>query len=128
MKRVFTALCFLSIPILSQAQPVVIGNTTYDFQTYSGNHNRIVAYTDGKITAGWLGSDGFAATFNDRGMFVNHFNGASWGAFPANRAESKKSYDGDLLRVLDHEVVVTDEASTVMVHKNSRAGFYFFGG
>ena len=94
MKRVFTALCFLSIPILSQAQPVVIGNTTYDFQTYSGNHNRIVAYTDGKITAGWLGSDGFAATFNDRGMFVNHFNGASWGAFPANRAESKKSYDG----------------------------------
>jgi PKD repeat protein len=122
MKRVFTALCFLSIPILSQAQPVVIGNTTYDFQTYSGNHNRIVAYTDGKITAGWLGSDGFAATFNDRGMFVNHFNGASWGAFPANRAESKKSYDGDLLRVLDHEVVVTDEASTVMVHKNSSAG------
>lgn len=122
MKKLLTIVFVLSIPLLTLAQPTVIGTTTYDFQTYSGNHNRVVAYTDGKVTAGWLGSDGFAAAFNDRGMFTNYFNGSTWGAFPSTRAEDKKSYDGDLLRVMDHEVIVTDETSTIMVHRNSAVG------
>jgi PKD repeat protein len=119
----FITFCFLIlISSFTKAQPTVIGNTTYDYQTYSGNHNRMIAYSDGSVSAGWLGSDGFAAAYNDRGMFYNHFNGVSWGAFPSNRAETKKSYDGDLLRVLDYEVVVTDATSTIMVHRNSTAG------
>lgn len=108
--------------VATYAQTTIVGNTTFDFQSYWGNHNRLVVYPDGKISAAWIGSDGFGAAFNDRGMFYNHFNGTSWGAFPTGRIEGEKTYFGELISVGDHEVIISDEATRLLVHENSAPG------
>jgi len=122
MKKIFTAILFSSIAISSFAQPIAIGNTTFDFQSYWGNHNRIIAYPDDKVSAAWIGSDGFGASFSDRGMFFNHFNGVAWGTFPTGRIEGEKTYFGELIQVLNHEVIISDEATRLLVHENSTIG------
>lgn len=103
-------------------QTTIVGNTTFDFQSYWGNHNRLVVYPDGKVSAAWIGSDGFGAAFNDRGMFFNHYNGTTWGAFPTGRIEGEKTYFGELIAVGDHEVIISDEATRLLVHANSAPG------
>lgn len=122
MKRLFIVVAFAFLSLNAIAQPIAIGNTTFDFQSYWGNHNRMVAYPDGKVSAAWVGSDGFGAGFTDRGMFFNHFNGISWGAFPTGRIEGEKTYFGELLQVLNHEVIISDQATRLLVHKNSTIG------
>lgn len=104
------------------AQPTLIGNTTFDFQSYWGNHNRLLVYPDGKVSAAWIGSDGFGAAFGDRGMFFNHYNGAAWGAFPSGRIEDEKTYFGELIRVLGHEMILSDETSRILLNANSATG------
>lgn len=123
MKIAFTfSLLLMIVTANMQAQPVLVGNTTFDFQSYWANHNRLLVYTDGTVSASWVGSDGFGAAFNDRGMFYNHYNGAAWGAFPSGRLEDEKTYFGELLQVMDHEVVISDEATRLLVNRNSTIG------
>ncbi len=104
------------------SQTTIIGNSTFDFQSYYANHNRVIAYGDGTVSAAWVGSDGYAAAFNDRGMFYNHYNGAAWGAFPDTRIETQKTYFGELLSVMSHEMIVSDDVSKIRVYANTAAG------
>ncbi len=106
----------------SQA-PVAIGNTTYDFQTYSANNNHIIAYPDGKVSAAWMGSDGFGASFTDLGTFFNHYNGSVWGSFPTGRVEGGvKTYSTEILRVMDHELILADDVSKLRLYENTSIG------
>lgn len=122
MNRIFTLLLFLSCALQAHTQTTIVGNTTFDFQSYWGNHNRLIVYPDDRVSAAWIGSDGFGAAFNDRGMFFNHFNGTSWGAFPTGRIEDEKTYFGELIKVGDHEVIVSDEATRLLINANSAPG------
>lgn len=123
MMKAFTISILLMIVTAGlSAQTTLVGNTTFDFQSYWANHNRLLVYPDGKVSTAWVGSDGFGAAFNDRGMFYNHFNGTSWGAFPSGRLEDQKTYFGELLKVMGHEVVISDETTRLLVNKNSTVG------
>ncbi len=87
----------------------VIGRTSYDVQTNNGSKHRVKVYDDGTISALWTGSTDFsgALTFTDRGMFFNYFDGVSWGPYPTTRVETVRTGFGDLVTVMDHEVVVS---------------------
>lgn len=50
-----------------------------------------------------------ALTFADRGMFYNHYDAGMWGAWPAARVETVKTGFGELIRVDDHEVMLSHD-------------------
>ena len=90
-KRILLPLLLISSSVaFSQT---IIGNTSYDVQSNNAAKHRISVYDDGSISAAWTGSTDYAVgtTNPDRGMFFNHYNGATWGAFPATRVESTKT-------------------------------------
>lgn len=72
--------------IFSREREVVIGQTTYDVQTYASMPRFLASFGEGEISAIW----GFglqAADYPDRGTAYNHYDGAAWGAAPASRIE-----------------------------------------
>ena len=93
----------------------IIGTTSYDVQTNNGAKHRISVYDDGRISAAWTGSTDYAVgtTNPDRGMFFNHYNGATWGAFPAARVETTKTGFGEIITVMDHEVMIAHDGAVV---------------
>ncbi len=101
---------FLSVSLFAQTN---IGTTTYDVQTNNGAKHRIKVYDDGTVSAIWTGSTAMDATFADRGMFYNHFDGAAWMAAPTSRLESLRTGFGELITVEDHEVVVSHDAAII---------------
>ena len=109
--------------VTSNAQSI-IGTTTYDLQTNSGAKNRIVAYPGGLISAIWTGSQDFAGTFPDRGMFYNFNDGSDWGSYPDNRIETTRSGFGEIVNVNDHEVVFSHELidTTLIINRNVSIG------
>lgn len=123
MKKLLASLLLVTLVYKAQAQiPITIGTTTYDKQTYGASNNHLIAYPDGKISASWMGSNTFTPSFANLGTYFNHYNGASWGAFPASRLETAKTYSTELLTVLSHEVVVADDVSRVLLFKNAAIG------
>lgn len=104
-----------------QAQPVTIGTTTYDLQTNGGNKSRLMVYPDGTASAIWTGSTSMAATFSDRGMFFNSLDG-TWGPIPTARIEGQRTGFGDIVKVGDHEVVLSHDGTNIRVYKNSTLG------
>ena len=104
------------------AQPVTIGTTTYDLQTNSANKSRLHVYDDGKVSALWTGSTSLAATFSDRGMFFNKYNGTTWGGFPTARIEGVRTGFGEIINVGDHEIVLSHDGTNIRVYKNATIG------
>ncbi|HRH54497.1 MAG TPA: sialidase family protein, partial [Chitinophagales bacterium] len=123
-KRILLPLLLISSSVaFSQT---IIGNTSYDVQTNNAAKHRISVYDDGSISAAWTGSTDYAVgtTNPDRGMFFNHYNGATWGAFPATRVETTKTGFGEVITVLDHEVTLAHDgaALSIQLYANSSIG------
>lgn len=110
MLKPITLACMLLVPITFFGQ-TAIGITSYDVQTNNGAKHRIHVNPDGTISAAWTGSMDYtgALTFADRGMFYNHYAGGLWGAWPAARVEPVKTGFGELIRVDDHEVMLSHD-------------------
>ncbi len=122
MKNLFTLITAVAFATTAFSQtPTIIGTTTYDYQSYGSSLNHLIAYTDGKVSASWMGCSNLAA-FGSLGTYFNHFNGISWGAFPTSRVEGQKIYSTDMVKVLDHEVVLADDISKLRVYKNTAIG------
>lgn len=66
----------------------IIGMTTYDYQTNASMPRRIHHYENEKITSIWNGSRQ-DSIYNDRGTFVNYFDGTQWRTNPIVRTENK---------------------------------------
>ncbi|MBC8173065.1 MAG: PKD domain-containing protein [Chitinophagales bacterium] len=106
MKKILLlALSFVMITTIF-SQSTIIGTTTYDLQTNNSSKDRIIAYDDGTISALWTGSTDFG-TWPDRGMFYNRYDGTAWGTYPTERIEDVRSGFGEILTVMDHEVVLS---------------------
>jgi hypothetical protein len=69
---------FALIPGQKSGNPVMLGNTWFDTQTYnSGNMmNRIFEFPDGTIGVTWIHKG--ATGVPDRGTAYNYYNGTSW--------------------------------------------------
>ena len=120
----------LLLPILLISSSVIftqtiVGTTSYDVQSNNGAKHRISVYDDGRVSAAWCGSNDYAVgtTYPDRGMFYNHYDGATWGAFPAARIETGKTGFGEVITVMDHEVSIAhDGILTMQVYANAAVG------
>lgn len=100
---------FSMLVISLHAQVTIVGKTTYAQQTNSGSKHRILAYETGEISAVWTGSLLLDAAHTDRGMFYNHYDGATWGALPEERVESIRTGYGEIMQVMDHEVIISHD-------------------
>lgn len=124
MKTFFTLLFSVFSLYFLQAQTTIIGKTSYDVQTNNASKNRIKIYDDGSISTLWTGSTDYAVgtTWNDRGMFYNHYDGGSWGALPTARIEAVKTGFGEILTVEDHEVVIGHDGINMRLYANEAPG------
>ncbi len=121
MKHVFFLIIILSgLHVYNQS--VVIGTTTYALQSNGSSKNRIVVYDDGKISVTWNGSNSFASSYPDRGMYYNYFNGFSWGPVPTSRIEPVRTGFGEIITVLDHEVIVSHDGVNIRMYRNETIG------
>ncbi len=116
----FSVNLFLTSLVFGQS--TTIGTTTYDLQTYSSSKNRIVAYSDGQISATWIGSSSLSPSFSDRGMYFNQLIDGVWGAYPTARIEGLKAGFGEIVEVDDHEIMVSNSTSSILLYKNSAPG------
>jgi PKD repeat protein len=108
IKNVLLCYCFFFLLLNTvYAQSTIIGTTTYDVQSNNCSKDRIIAYDDGKISALWTGSTELTSSFTDRGMFYNHYDGTAWGSSPTARVESVRTGFGEIVKVGDHEVVIS---------------------
>lgn len=117
--------CFALLLMISGsllAQSTQIGNTGYPLQTNSAAKNRMRVYTDGKVSCVWIGSEVFDGAWADRGTFYNHYNGTTWGAFPTDRVEAIRTGFCELLTVVDREVVIAHDGSTIRLYRNTAIG------
>lgn len=72
----------------SNSASTIIGSTHYDYQTNASMPRRIHHYENEKITSIWNGSRQ-DSNYNDRGTFVNYFDGTQWRTNPVARTENK---------------------------------------
>ncbi|MEZ5013310.1 MAG: hypothetical protein R2794_03390 [Chitinophagales bacterium] len=116
------SLCLVAC-MSAQAQ-TIIGTTTYDVQTNNGHKHRIIAYPDGQISALWTGSFDPINTFTDRGMFYTHNDGVAWGVFPTERVEDVRTGFGEIVQVMDHELVVSHDNALINIrlYENAAIG------
>lgn len=54
-------------------------------------------------------------------MFFNHYNGATWGAFPATRVETTKTGFGEVITVMGHEVTIAHDGAVVSLQLYANA-------
>ena len=99
-----------------------VGATGYDLQTNSAAMDRVRAYDDGTISVIWTGSTVADGTWSDRGMFYNHYDGATWGAAPTVRVEPLKSGFGSIVTVMDHEVIIDHDGVLINMYANTSIG------
>jgi len=67
-----------------------LGETFYDLQSNASINNRFQVWDDGTMAAVWTrGLE--AAAFNDRGTGYNFFDGSSWGDWPTQRIETRRT-------------------------------------
>ncbi|MBC8173034.1 MAG: PKD domain-containing protein, partial [Chitinophagales bacterium] len=124
--NILLSLCFFIMNTIS-GQSTIIGTTTYDLQTNNGSKNRIIVYDDGTISTLWTGSTELSLSFTDRGMFYNRFDGTTWGAYPTERIEDVRTGLGEILKVEDHEVIishtlVTGSEYNIQLYANDEIG------
>ncbi|MFL5763806.1 MAG: T9SS type A sorting domain-containing protein [Bacteroidia bacterium] len=67
----------------------VIGTTEYQNQTNASVCNRIIANSDGTISATWTYAG--LPSWADRGTGYNYFDGSAWGTAPAVRVENTRT-------------------------------------
>jgi len=124
MKKIIFLLPFLFGTHLF-SQSTVIGTTGYDLQTNACSKNRMRVYDDGKVSVIWTGSDMTDGAWADRGMYFNHYNGISWGAFPTDRIEAMRTGFGEILTVAGREVVISHYAGlgpNIKLYRNAGIG------
>ena len=132
MKHIFIYL-FVTVYTFSfvtniNAQPVIVGTTTFDLQTKGVPSKLILAYPDGKVSTLWTGSHSPSYVAVDRGSYFNSYNGVSWGAFPIIREESTRSGYGNLINLGSYEIILSHDPANfdVNVLKNSAIGSNVF--
>ena len=121
MKPLFLSLLSLLVTSV-YTQSTIIGTTTYDLQTNSCSKNRIQVYDDGSISAIWTGATATDGVWSERGMFYNHFNGVTWNPAPTSRIESVRTGFGEIMKVLDHEVVLSHDGINLQLYANASIG------
>lgn len=93
-------------------------------QTNNGAKHRIEVYDDGSVSASWTGSVNYGWILPDpppdRGMFFNHYDGVSWGAYPTTRIETAIQGFGEVISVGDHEVSLSH--TPIQVYANTTVG------
>ncbi len=120
--KTFFLILFSSFATILFAQSTIIGTTTYDLQTNACSRNRIQVYDDGSISAIWTGGTSFGGSWPERGMFYNHFNGVSWNPAPTSRIETVRTGFGELMKVMDHEVVLAHDGTNLQLFANAIIG------
>ena len=119
--KTFLLILFSSITIGVYSQSTIIGTTTYDLQTNACSRNRIQVYDDGSISVVWTGATTLGA-WPERGMFYNHYNGVTWNPAPTARIETVRTGFGELMKVLDHEVVLSHDGTNLQLFANAVIG------
>ena len=120
--KTFLLILFSSITMGVYSQSTIIGTTTYDLQTNASSRNRIQVYDDGSISAIWTGGTSLGGAWVERGMFYNHFNGVTWNPAPTARIEGVRTGFGEIMRVLDHEVVISHDGTQLLLYSNTTIG------
>jgi len=90
MKKIKLLLLLTICAFVSKAQPILIGKTTYDNQSNASSPNRLQIRSNGEIYAAFTGSLQ-SSPFNDRGTFLQSFNGTNWQSLPTSRVESRRT-------------------------------------
>ncbi|MCD4745851.1 MAG: T9SS type A sorting domain-containing protein [Bacteroidales bacterium] len=68
----------------------IIGQSTYDVQTYGSLQKRMYAYPDGTIGAIWMMAFE-EPDWPDRGTGYNFYDGNNWGVYPTGRLETVRT-------------------------------------
>ncbi|MBC8173621.1 MAG: hypothetical protein H7X71_06930, partial [Chitinophagales bacterium] len=76
-----------------------VGTSTYGLGSNGSPASRLIAYTDGKISAVFTGSSDGSSAYADRGTWYNYYDGSTWGAEPTERIESIRTGFGQLILV-----------------------------
>jgi hypothetical protein len=122
MKKTITLLLLLTIyAFVSKAQPILIGKTTYDLQTNGSAPNRLQMRSNGEIYAAFTGSL-LSSPFNDRGTFLQSFNGTNWQSFPTSRVESRRTgFPALVVTATGKQFIVAHEGTVDSLIMNRRA-------
>ena len=102
------------MPILRSHSHNFIGKTYYDLQTNGSMANKVVAHSDGTISAVWTTNGSTAST---RGTGYNYFNGTSWINDPSStdRIENVRTGWGTLTCVGNAEIMAAHNGTTALV-------------
>ena len=88
-----------------------IGTTYYDLQSNGSVSNKIVAHSDGTVSAVWITN---GSTTSSRGTGYNYFDGTSWINSPSNtdRIENVRTGWGTMTSVGDAEIMAAHNSTT----------------
>ena len=101
-------------PLMRAQSRNFIGTTFYDLQTNGSQAPKILAHSDGTVSAVWTTNGATAAT---RGTGYNYFNGTSWVNDPSStdRIESTKTGWGTITSVGNAEIVAAHNGLNALV-------------
>lgn len=106
--------------VQTSANGTQIGQTTYDLQTNASIQNRILAHSDGTISAVWTYSTTYDIAASDRGTGYAYFDGTSWSAMPTNRIESQRGGWPSILSINGNEFNTLHNTQSSVVTLNQR--------
>lgn len=106
--------------VISNAQPVLIGKTTWDNQSNGSAPNRIQVRSNGEIYVAYTGSLQ-SGSFNDRGTFLQKFDGTNWQSLPNTRIESSRTgWPSLLVTETGKQCIVAHDAAAISLVINTR--------
>lgn len=102
------------MPMLRAQSHNFIGTTYYDLQTNGSMPNKMVAHSDGTISAVWTTN---GATASSRGTGYNYFNGTSWinASSSTDRIEPVRTGWGTLTCVGNAEITASHNGTNALV-------------
>jgi len=97
-----------------------VGTSTYQLQTNNAIQNRIVANSDGTISAAWTWSN--TGTWSDRGTGYVYYDGSAWSAAPTARIEPVRTgWPSMMVTGSGGEAVITHNTAGSNLHLSTRA-------
>lgn len=102
-------------PITRATSRNFVGMTYYDLQTNGSMAPRIIAHSDGTISAIWTTNDG--QTLSHRGTGYNYYDGTSWinSSSSTDRIENTRTGWGTITMVGDAEIIASHNGSNALV-------------
>ena len=103
------------MPMLRAQSHNFIGTTYYDLQTNGSMAPRIIAHSDGTISAIWTTNDG--QTLSHRGTGYNYYDGTSWinSSSSTDRIENTRTGWGTITMVGDAEIIASHNGTNALV-------------